>query len=325
MAVCSTRRCKAFTLIELLVVIAIIAILIALLLPAVQQAREAARRTQCKNHLKQLGLALHNYESTYTTFPALIFATPQTSFVPYTFPFLEQNAPYDTNVAWNHPNNATTINPLIGKTNNSQLINVYICPSSPSAVSRFSTAPASPGAAPADYCGMINIPTGAAANAPGLVAVPGSPYFGRDLNNSYWELYPGIMGLNVCRKVRDVTDGMSNTILLVEAAGRPQWWEMGKLKDPAPASAAVTPAFRGWWANPAYGINSYGFDPYSAATIGGQCAINCSNATEVYSFHTGGAHVLMGDGSVRFLNANMPYFLLTAMRTRGFGEVVEVP
>src|SRR6478609_9253350 len=68
--VSSVRRSRGFTLIELLVVIAIIAVLIALLLPAVQQAREAARRTQCKNNLKQMGLAVANYESTYTLFPS---------------------------------------------------------------------------------------------------------------------------------------------------------------------------------------------------------------------------------------------------------------
>ena len=93
-------RRRGFTLIELLVVIAIIAVLIALLLPAVQQAREAARRTQCKNHLKQLGLALHNYESTHSVYPAASMNPGGFNYVwsahAMLAPFLEQTNIYDT-------------------------------------------------------------------------------------------------------------------------------------------------------------------------------------------------------------------------------------
>ncbi len=84
------RRSQGFTLIELLVVIAIIAILIALLLPAVQQAREAARRTQCKNNLKQLGLAMHNYEGTHSVLPLISFNHQGFSPQAQILPFIEQ-------------------------------------------------------------------------------------------------------------------------------------------------------------------------------------------------------------------------------------------
>ena len=90
------RRSKAFTLIELLVVIAIIAVLIALLLPAVQQAREAARRSQCKNNLKQLGLALHNYHETYNTFPFGQVITNSFSATSQLLPYLDQAPLYYT-------------------------------------------------------------------------------------------------------------------------------------------------------------------------------------------------------------------------------------
>ena len=127
------RRSVGFTLIELLVVIAIIAILIALLLPAVQQAREAARRTQCKNNLKQIGLALHNYESTFTTFPmgdcSVNFGAgevPQASVHAYILPYLEGSNNYSTfNFNFQVNGNANNTQARI------QFIPSFHCPSDP--------------------------------------------------------------------------------------------------------------------------------------------------------------------------------------------------
>ena len=122
---------KGFTLIELLVVIAIIAILIALLLPAVQNAREAARRSQCRNNLKQIGLALHNYEGTHRVFPMGVLSSSSTpsatnqihTWMTLQLPYLEQGPlqkKYDFNVAYNHANNAAVVVTTLP---------AYLCPS----------------------------------------------------------------------------------------------------------------------------------------------------------------------------------------------------
>lgn len=114
---------RGFTLIELLVVIAIIAVLIALLLPAVQQAREAARRTQCKNNLKQIGLALHNYHDTYSVFPAAVTGDPAVSWRILLLPYLSEvplYATYDLTKPWDAP-----VNDLLSKGR----VWVYECPS----------------------------------------------------------------------------------------------------------------------------------------------------------------------------------------------------
>ncbi|HVJ66658.1 MAG TPA: DUF1559 domain-containing protein, partial [Caulifigura sp.] len=173
------KKKSGFTLIELLVVIAIIAILIALLLPAVQQAREAARRTQCKNNLKQIGLALHNYESTYTVFPpgrgSFTEATPGA----FILPFLEQGSQYSL-FDFSYSLNGSTKNTAAIR----QTISAYQCPSHP-------IVPGFPLNGQANY----------------------QPCTG---SNADLGTMTGIFFINSSTKFRDIPDGTSNTAMYSE-------------------------------------------------------------------------------------------------------------
>src|SRR5579871_1612098 len=199
----SGKKPAAFTLIELLVVIAIIGILIALLLPAVQKVREAANRMACQNNLKQVGLALHNYHDANGAFPAAKLTRPTTqSWVPYILPYLEQDNlfrqyRFDTN--WDDPN---TNDQDPGGPNQAQL-KVLLCPSAP--VGRVGAR----GRGVMDYAATNQITR----PNPFLSMVPAS-----DPN------WVGVLGLNVSRRITDVTDGSSNTIMVAEDAGKNQFW-----------------------------------------------------------------------------------------------------
>jgi prepilin-type N-terminal cleavage/methylation domain-containing protein len=214
---------QGFTLIELLVVIAIIAILIALLLPAVQQAREAARRTQCRNNLKQMGLAIHNYESTYTKFPSSGEFTARTgaywrSFTPTStftqiLPFIDQAPLYNQfNLNFHYTEGTVTTNRAAAKT----AIAAFLCPSNGNTPADNAATPAAntnygrTDYMPVAYTDIDDV--GARCNSPKTTC-------GASGADSYtkWDR-DSVLGFH--NGIRDTTDGLSNSIAIIEASGR---------------------------------------------------------------------------------------------------------
>jgi prepilin-type N-terminal cleavage/methylation domain-containing protein/prepilin-type processing-associated H-X9-DG protein len=280
------RSPAGFTLVELLVVIAIIGVLIALLLPAVQAAREAARRMQCTNHLKQIGLALHNYEGSYRVFPPAYSRRPGHNMLTFILPQLEQTTIYDRyrwDLAWDDPANdrATQVD-----------VEVFLCPTADSGrhyVSDYATC---------EYVPNVQarrdlIASGAITPRPrwdGLFEKgdPGDDY----------------APANPIAKVRD---GLSNTFMLFEDSSRPIEYENGK----ATGNRNVTGAE---WANRKA--------EFWIHLLCGPRIINCTNDNEIYSFHPGGANFLYGDGSVHFQPETIDPETFVSLFTRDARDVV---
>jgi prepilin-type N-terminal cleavage/methylation domain-containing protein/prepilin-type processing-associated H-X9-DG protein len=283
----------AFTLVELLVVIAIIGVLVALLLPAVQSAREAARRMQCTNHLKQIALAIHNYEGAFAAYPpaAVNWSTsgyPNHGNFPYLLPYLEQGNlrdRYDLNFAWNHPSNKAAIETELA---------VAKCPSAPR-LAKYTS----------DYFSCTQFFAGGdaqkACQARGIK--PGS-----------WE---GFLQQQTKAQYKDtithadIRDGHSNTWLYFEDAGRPGRFNAYK----QPMTGLGPGSLDGHWASADgyFDVHDYCFTLRM---------INCSNNNEIFSFHSGGCNFAFGDGSVRFENEEMAPQLFVALFTRAGGDVV---
>ncbi len=311
----TNARARAFTLIELLVVIAIIAILIGLLLPAVQKVREAAARMSCSNNLKQVGLALHNYESGNGTFPTSIrppgvTTLPRVSWTISILPYIEQDnlvRNYNVNQTWD----STTNLPIT-----SQKIKIFQCPSTPNP-DRLDGDPQTAVwniVAVTDYSAVTCVAT--YANAPGAGL-------------------PGILQKNVTVRIANVTDGLSNSLLVVESAGRPQiyrngvpfgsppaqqlngggWSRPGSDMDFAPASADGSTYVNGTVAVGA--TNGFAYPTYNMSPYG------TDGTSEPYSFHAArGVNALLGDGSVRFINSSVSATTFAALSTCAGGEVL---
>jgi prepilin-type N-terminal cleavage/methylation domain-containing protein len=322
----SLRR-RGFTLIELLVVIAIIAILVALLLPAVQQAREAARRTQCKNQLRQLALAIHNYESTHGCFPPGQVRMPSTqqprvrgwSMFVQLLPALEQTSLYNQ---WNFTD------PMINETNGNTAIvlPMFLCPSATIKTNPW-TRPNGSRYAIGSYVGnggtQSHPPTSISGD--GIFAGTGPAL-----------VSPASVQHGVVR-LRDVTDGTSNTLLLGERS--PVDLNFDSFLAAGYASAPI--GSYGFWAatNGQHGLTDLTLSsfapinyriPFDFAGRPGSISSAASFDTAVEtvrrlnsfgSQHTGGAQFALVDGSVRFLSDSLDMTVFRGLSTRSGGEI----
>lgn len=338
------RRIRGFTLIELLVVIAIIAILIALLLPAVQQAREAARRTQCKNNLKQMGLALHNYHDVYNSFcPGAIHSdvgrngsTTTASFGPSFYgplmSYIELNTLYDQ-MQWEGESpgyynegsgSAGTHNRGIVDAAFADGIPAFKCPSSP-LIGRSSAS----FAPHAHYAGISGC------------ADPQSFTESRIYDDGSNGLISGggMLVANKALKVRDCTDGTSNTMIIGEqngllrltaggrrplgAAGNTHGFLMGTRCTGTPPD--LDPDGRAGGDQRTFNLNTVRYspnqEPFDRSLFPGM-ASNFGHNNPLMSFHEGGIQVLLTDGSVRFLSENINLETLKVLATRDDGEVI---
>lgn len=306
-----SRRQRGFTLIELLVVIAIIAVLIALLLPAVQQAREAARRSQCKNNLKQWGLAVHNYHETFNALPYTLGRTTSAAAPTNNFGYHVRLLPYiDQSPLYNQFNFGAFYDtaPNLAQKNNS--FDGMFCPSSRT-LDRKSSSSATAPEWTHHYYGV--------AGAKGVRPAPATGNFdhtGNVTTDHGGFARNGALVPNVNLNFRDVTDGLTNTLFIGEISGEP---------NPAFANSSFRP-----WTQGASN-DSAGGALYSSKNVAKQISRysgwQSGNSTRLFndvsfsSQHVGGTHFMMGDGSVKFVSENIDFNLYQSLATRGLGEV----
>jgi len=307
---------RAFTLVELLVVITIIGILIALLLPAVQAAREAARRAQCLNNLKQWGLGMHNYHDTNKVFPFATTTVPRHTYVMSLWPFMEQtplfNAYDPRQPFYAAPNTIDwTLNGPVAKT-----VSYYLCPTDPGAVY--------------DQCNQYwnalgnyvvnwgNFPIPSSVPTNGFGAAPFG--FKDTAGNDYSQPR--------CSDIAAITDGTSNTMLMAEIRRKQvatEWDCRGCFEND------------GSWYWPSCQFMTVLTPNSSAPDVWGACGavasampgMPCTAGSPIHaaarSLHPGGVNVLMADGAVKFVSNTIDLALWRAAGSMNGGESLSLP
>lgn len=313
-----SRRIKvrsAFTLVELMVAVALLALLAGLMLPALLAARDASRQVRCSNNLRQLGLALHQFEAARRFLPpsglagksltpahrALgVPAGPEHGWIVFLLPYLEQQSLYDRYQLafdWRAPENLAV---------REQSLPGLLCPASPNPfrLDSASTGGFSWRAAPTDYGAVSSVAT--SLYALGLLDV------------STYQSPEGLLRLNELSSSADMHDGASHQLLVAEDAGRPQKY---LTRARQLVSGRTTGA---GWADRDNDFQVHGAS-HDGQSSPGPCALNCTNSNEIYAFHSGGASGLFGDASVRFISQNVGMRTLAAAISRSGRETVDAP
>ena len=318
----SPRRRMGFTLIELLVVIAIIGILVALTLPAVQHAREAARRMQCQNNLKQIGLAIHNYHSTHHVLPPGGIALNEVpwgsgfGFHPFLLPYLGQRPLHDSIDFSSHSSDVTL--PHRAR------VPVFYCPSSGNERSDL----------PIGVAGGPIIRDAYSVHYYGIMGAKGIDENGKVYSHQYSTMPDyeggfadnGMLYRNSSIRFRDVHDGMSSTLMMGEISwdieGRGfrnhQGTWIGHI-----ATGPLNPAGAVFYSckNIQFYINEHGWE--TPITSPDTPAGDYRNDVSFGSEHLGGCHFLVADGAVRFLSENIDIFLYKSLASRNNAERID--
>jgi prepilin-type N-terminal cleavage/methylation domain-containing protein len=301
-------KIAAFTLVELLVVIAIIGILIALLLPAIQSAREAARKTSCLNNIKQLALAFQNHHDSFKGFPPVRITTSgkQRGWGTHLLPFIEEvgvkNA-YRTDKDFFADENQPAVKVALA---------AFACPSSPNG---------GPKEVRFEKTTYDAFPAGLTGSSYSTDYLCNHALNTTTCTNLGLSKCEPVLKSGVLRSLKKVIDGTSHTSLVLESAGRPDFLIFGVTQEsmqPAGTEKMNQPNWWGSWASYAhFQLQGYTGD---GRNIGMDCAVNCTNSQGIYGFHATGAVTGFCDGSVRFYTDDMTVRVAYGLATINSGE-----
>jgi type II secretory pathway pseudopilin PulG len=331
------RSRSGITLIETLVLIAIIGVVIGILLPAIVKARTSAVRLQCENNLRQLGLAMQSYVSTNGGFPSSITysmgwanGSPTGTihlWSPYLLPYIDQ-----ATVAHNYDFNKAFYSNRLAITTQ---LSIFQCPATPhqnrvstvlswslskaygipalAAKDKFLSA-SSVTMAAGDYTSYLKVHDdwklvlGYSVDTPDLVGVLGQPPLLSDADTEALLAGRNIPVTSRSTRPSEVSDGLSNTVLLIEDAGKPQVWQAGQLISSGDVQGGAG------WADPGGAF-------YLRGDIESGCLVNCNNVNGIYSFHSQGAAFAFADGATRFLSTSISPRTMVALLTAKSGDI----